>query len=83
MGEVLLLKHILRPYYNWGIAGGFVNHGEQPEEALRRELREETGIELANIEMLTVRTLHRHIEIIFRADGIGEPEVKSYEISEV
>lgn len=82
-GEVLLLNHILRPHFNWGIPGGFVNHGEQPEDALRRELREETGIALENIEMFRVRTINRHIEILFRADGIGKAEVRSHEISDV
>lgn len=82
-GEVLLLNHILRPYFNWGIPGGFIKHGEQPEDALRRELCEETGIELENVEMLRVRTIDGHIEILFRADGRGKAEVKSNEIFDV
>jgi 8-oxo-dGTP diphosphatase len=81
--EVLLLKHTLRPHYNWGIPGGFVSYGEQPVEALRRELREEIGIEVENVEMLRVRTIHRHIEIIFRAETDEKAEAKSFEISDV
>jgi 8-oxo-dGTP diphosphatase len=79
-GEVLLLDHVLRPASGWGLPGGFMNAGEQPEDAVRREIREETGIELADVEVIRVRTLKRHIEIIFRARGIGEPRVKSREI---
>lgn len=79
-GEVLLLDHLLRPSSGWGIPGGFMNANEQPEAALRREIREETGIELANVRLYRVRTLRRHMEIIFLATGVGEAEVKSREI---
>jgi 8-oxo-dGTP diphosphatase len=79
-GKVLLLEHILRPGSGWGIPGGFIEHAEQPETAARRELREETGIELENLRMLRVRTLNRHIEFLFRAESNEKAEVKSREI---
>ncbi len=79
-GKVLLLEHILRPGAGWGIPGGFIEHGEQPETAVRRELREEAGIELENVEMFRIRTIKRHIEILFRAESSEMAEVKSREI---
>ena len=79
-GKVLLLEHFLRPGSGWGIPGGFINFGEQPEEAVRRELREETGLELENLRMLRVRTLNRHIEMLFRAETGETGAVKSREI---
>lgn len=79
-GKVLLLEHILRPGSGWGIPGGFIEHGEQPETAIRRELREEAGIELENLTMLRVRTINRHIEILFRAESNEAAAVKSREI---
>lgn len=82
-GEVLLLDHVLRPVSGWGLPGGFMDIGEQPETALRRELREETGIELTDVRLVTIRTLHTHIEVIFTARGIGEPVVKSREITDL
>ena len=81
-GEVLLLDHVLRPASGWGIAGGFLNKGEQAEAALRREISEETGLELTNIELYRVRTLKRHIEVIFTAKSTGDPSVQSGEIRE-
>ena len=67
-GRVLLLRHVLRKGSGWGIPGGFLNAGEQPEEAVRRELREETGLELDSVELAFVRSLERvhQVEIIFR-----------------
>ena len=79
-GKVLLLEHILRPGSGWGIPGGFIEHGEQPEAAARREMREETGIALENLRMLRARTLHRHIEFLFRAESSEAGAVKSREI---
>jgi ADP-ribose pyrophosphatase YjhB (NUDIX family) len=76
-GRVLLLRHVLRRGSGWGIPGGFLNPGEQPEEAVRRELREETGLELEAVELAFVRTLRqvRQVEVIFRgrmgAGGLG------------
>lgn len=79
-GRVLLLDHLLRPFSGWGLPGGFLTAGEQPEEAIRREIREETGMELANVNMFSVRAVGSHIEILFRADSAGEATVQSREI---
>ncbi len=79
-GEVLLLEHLLRPVSGWGVPGGFLERGEQPEAAFRREIREETGLELRDITIYRARTLRRHIEIIFTAKSVGEPKIASKEI---
>src|SRR5260221_4387842 len=71
--RILLLDHVFRPDSGWGIPGGFLNRGEQPEAGLRRELREEVGLELDAVELVFTRSLHRprQIEIYFRAKAIG------------
>lgn len=79
-GQVLLLDHVLRPASGWGIPGGFIGFGEQPEDALRREVAEETGIELTDVRLYRIRTLKRHVEILFLARSVGDPTVLSREI---
>ncbi len=43
--QILLAKRGLEPWYgHWCIPGGFVDYGEHPEDAARRELMEEAGV---------------------------------------
>jgi len=81
--EVLLLDHVLRPASSWGFPGGFIEHGEQPADGVKRELFEETGLELTDIELFRMQTIVRHIEILFRAKAVGTASVKSREIKAV
>lgn len=82
-GRILLLQHRYRPGVGWGIPGGFIQPGEQPEAAIRRELREEIGLELDAVSIAFVRALERYnqIEIIFRSRPRGGFTRQSREIN--
>jgi ADP-ribose pyrophosphatase YjhB (NUDIX family) len=84
-GRVLLLKHRFRPGAGWGLPGGFLRAGEQPEAALRRELLEEIGLELDRVELFKVRvfTRPRQIEVVFRCHARGGGSPRSLEVSEM
>ncbi len=79
-GEVLILDHYIRPGTTWGLPGGFIDPNEFPEEAIRRELKEETSLELENLVLVEIRTIRKHIEILFKATSAGEVELKEREI---
>ena len=80
--EVLVLDHYFRLRYSWGLPGGFIEPFEPPEDAIRREIREETDLDLEDLQLIRVRNTGRHIEILFRARGVGEAKVNSREIRE-
>ncbi len=76
-GRVLLLEHRFRKGSGWGIPGGFMEKGEQPIDALRRELREEIGMEIEQAELAFVRALEkpRQVEIIFHCRALQKERV--------
>ena len=54
-GRLLLARRALEPFKGrWDIPGGFLDEGEHPLDGLRRELREETGLEIEPDEFVGI-----------------------------
>jgi 8-oxo-dGTP diphosphatase len=66
--QILLLKHRFRAGSGWGLPGGFLERGEQPIDALRRELREEIGLEVEDVKLFATRSFKKpkQVEVLFR-----------------
>lgn len=68
----------------WGGAGGHVEFGEKPSDAVKREAMEELGITLKKVKFLCVSDFHidgkHYIDIGFTADiKSGEPIIQPAE----
>lgn len=79
-GRVLLVRQIAGPYAGaWLLPGGGVDEGETTEDALRREMREETGCEIDAVEHIASYEVDERTQDfratvhLFRATAIGEP----------
>lgn len=74
-GKVLLIRRGKDPFRDhWSLPGGGVEPGETLREAVRREVREETGldVEVRNVAGYRERFEPRHhVVIAFHADIIG------------
>lgn len=55
-GEVLLMEHAFRRRYPWALPGGWMGRRESTEDAVLREVEEETGLHVRIERLLTART---------------------------
>lgn len=66
--EGVLLQH-RSDNFLWGLPGGAVEPGESVREALAREVREETGLEVEPLRLIGVYSSPEHHQIITYPDG--------------
>jgi ADP-ribose pyrophosphatase YjhB (NUDIX family) len=83
--RVLLLRHTYRSDYPWGLPTGFLEHGEQPDQALLREVIEETGlqVELTHLSAVLSDQTRPHLEVVYRGRARGGSFKPSLEIDEL
>ena len=54
--KILLVKSTYQRFHPWGLPGGSLDYGESPEDAVKREVWEETGLIVEIKRFLLVKT---------------------------
>lgn len=72
-GELLLFKHSYRKDFPWGFPGGYLMRGEDPADAISREVMEESGMAIRNLKLLEVIQSPEmaRIEVLFEGELAG------------
>ncbi len=83
-GEILVVRHTYRKRYPWGLPGGMLKKYEEPADALRREIVEETGLEVRVERLLDVQSgrYWPSLDILFLCRLEGGRMTPSAEVSE-
>ncbi|CAM3956575.1 NUDIX hydrolase [Roseateles saccharophilus] len=85
-GRVLLARNAAWPGRFFGLITGFLEAGETPENGIRREIAEETALEVEHLGLLGVWDFQRMNQIIiaYHAAARGEirlsPELAEYKL---
>ncbi|MFB5266489.1 NUDIX hydrolase [Paenibacillus enshidis] len=82
-GRVMLLKHTYREQ-PWGIPGGWMEE-EKPEEAMAREIREETGLSVKRLRLAKAIYGEKpaRVDLIYRGEISGKGFKSNSEISDM
>lgn len=84
VGAVCVIEHdgeflvLWQPHRRgWSLPGGLVGKGEEPADAVRREVREEVGLDIDPGDPVTVRVdpLEQGVDVVFRVRLDRKPEV--------
>lgn len=83
--RILLCEHTYRKTYPWGLPAGGLEYGEDPEEGIKRELKEETGFNVRVERLLYADSAmeFRHISLIYLCKVINGTFKPNLEVSSV
>jgi 8-oxo-dGTP diphosphatase len=82
--KILLVKSTYQRFHPWGLPGGSLEYGESPEDAVKREVWEETGLNVEIKRFLLVKTWSPdRVGMYYLCEIIGGEIHPTDEVSEV
>jgi len=94
-GKVLLIKRKGQTYNGfWAMPGGIINSFEEPSQSIKREVKEECGLTVTDLDLLDAYLIiyapnglnkkpsHTSIDLIYKC-GIKEKSIKKFTSNEV
>jgi NAD+ diphosphatase len=75
-GRVLLARNAAWQERMFGLITGFMEAGETPEEGIRREIAEETSLQVSALKLVGVHDFQRMNQVIITYHAVAHGEVK-------
>jgi len=87
-GKVLLARNAAWQQKMFALITGFMEAGESPEDGIRREIAEETGLEVLSLDLVGVHDFQRMNQVIITFHAVAQgtvtlsPELSEYRLFE-
>lgn len=82
-GQLLLARNAAWPEKMFGLVTGFMEAGESPEDGIKREIAEETSLQVSSLSLVGVHEFTRMNQVIITYHAVASgPVVLSPELAE-
>lgn len=74
--QILLARNAAWPGRRFALITGFMEAGETPEDGIRREIAEETNLQVQSLQLIGVYDFQRMNQVIIAYHAVAEGEVR-------